>query len=167
MSKHTITTIRDLLEADRGERALERAGDPESFFKLAMKKLRRKRHLGQMRLQDWQALIAGAETYKHKVYLATPLGIYNTKGILVRMFDWFQFLGGLGADETIIRLDKIGHYTAIKWTSHLNSRHYLNNSLTPNSRLTMSTKDFTKYAVGDGAPYPDVLVRELGLEDMF
>ncbi len=167
MPKHTITTIRDLLEADRGERDLERAGDPEAFFKLAMKRLRRQRHLGQMRLQDWQALIAGADIHRHKVYLATPLGSYYTPGILVQMFDKFQFLGGIGADETIIRMSKMGHYTVTKWTSHLISRPYLNNSLTPNSRLTASSKDFTKYAVGDGAPYPDVLVKELGLEDMF
>lgn len=160
-----------LIEGDRHERGAERrgSGDPDSYFKMVRMKLRTRRHLGQLRGEQWKIIIQGVAAHREHMYLATPR---SQGGILVRKFDPNFITSSLEflSDDTIIRKTKrpTGDYTSTKWSISVWSRPRLNNSLTPNSKLVISRVDYTKHPYsGDSAPYPDVLVKQLGLEGVF
>jgi hypothetical protein len=156
MSEFSITTIRSLLEADRDERRLERSGDAEDFFKMAMRKLRSRRHLGQLRLQEWLSLIDGARNYGYHVYLAVPED-RPPNSVNIKMLDRIALRGshGLHAHTTIV--DSNGN--SMGWWEGYHTRPAINNSITPNSRLVLSQTDYTRV-------WGDMAIRGLGLEDV-
>lgn len=149
-------SIGNLLEADKDERALERSGDPEKFFKMAMMKLRRQRHLGQLRLQEWFALIDGARRNGYHVYLAVPED-RQPNSVNIKKLDRIALRGStsLHAHTTIV--DQYG--TSDNWIQGYHTRQSINNSITPNSRLVLSQTDYTR-------SWGSMAIRSLGLGDM-
>ena len=78
MREHTNRIVRLFLETDAEERRLSRnAIEPDAMFNAARSKLRRQPNLGQLRIQEWDALIKGAEANGASVYL-TIANVYGT-----------------------------------------------------------------------------------------
>jgi len=168
VTEHVITTIRNLLEADVGERGLERASDPESFFKMAMQKLRRQRHLGQLHQTQWKALVEGAKLHGYHVYLACKS--LGRNAFVIKVLGPVKVIGptkvssGIDLVGTTITRSELKDgisYRVHKWTPWIWSRAALNNKLVKSSKLILSQTDYTKVADGN------TLVQSLGVEDVF
>jgi hypothetical protein len=155
--------LADLLESDKDERALERSNfvDDNSFFKLAIARLRSRRHLGQLSTKQWLELVAGAEAHGSLVYLATPRAHAGKDGINLLCFSTDSLPSSLFAYRTFIYPHHLGGYGSTHWIEDAHSRPNVNNSITRGSKLVLSRTDYTQHERGTE------IVRGLGLADMF
>jgi len=160
------TLLRFILEADRPERRLEReylAGDPEAFFRMAIKKLRTHRHLGELRTEEWQALIDGAKNSGHYVYVITK-NVRWPSTVCVR-----QLIKTVSNDLVYDSADvpnraPITPQDLVRWgTWKLHSYITTSALVSPvrMGKIVLSRTDFTR--VHNGSE----IVRGLGIEGMF